>query len=331
MIKSLSRRALFGLVAAAAPAFGASKAAHADTSLPDKALRILVGFTAGGGAELMARAIVARLQARTGRHIAIESKPIGTGAAAGEYLKKGLVDGTVVAFLPSTTLAASLAGEQFPFDVQSDLVPLTVAGTFQVEFAVAPSIGVSSLADYITWVKAGPPERARLGLSSIDTYLRVYAMMIGREIGVTLQAVPYAGAAPLAAALKAGAVPAGIGSVVTLHQHDRSGAMKVLMTSGHKRLSIAPTVATALELGHPALELDEWYGAFASSASPAPVVAEWSRQFRDVFEEREVTAELAQLGLDVETSTQQEAAQRFAAHLLAWKSRLESFGMKVGG
>lgn len=325
----LSRRSLLLLGTAAAPALIGSRA-HANTSLPDKALRILVGSTAGGGSELMARAIVVRLEARTGRHIAIENKANGTGLAAGEYLKKGLADGTVVAFLPSTMLVAALAGEQFPFDTQSDVVPLTAAGALQVELAVAPSTGVSSFADWVAWVKAGPAERARLGLTSTDAYLRVYAMMIGREIGVTLEAVQHKGAAPLAAALKSGAVPAGIGSVATLHQHDRGGAMKVLMTSGHKRLSIAPAVPTALELGHPALELDEWYGGFASSASPAPVAEEWSRQLRGVFEEPEVAAELARFGLDVETSSQEEATQRFAAHLQTWKERLESFGLKTG-
>jgi tripartite-type tricarboxylate transporter receptor subunit TctC len=328
----MSRRSLVVSGAASGPTLLSSvllaSRASADTSLPDKALRILVGFTAGGGAELMARAIVPRLQSRTGRHIAVESKPNATGLAAGQYLKKGLADGTVVAFLPSSTLATTAAGAVFPFDSQSELVPLTVAGTFQVELVVSPASGISTFADYVTWLKAGPPERARLGLTSTDAYLRIYAMMIGREIGLPLVGVPYQGAAPLAAAVRTGEVSAGLGSVSTLHQHDRNGVTKVLMVSGRKRLSILRTVPTAVELGHPNLELEEWYGFFASSASPGPVVAEWSRQFRAVLGETEVAAALAQLGLDVEISTQEEAAARFAARLQAWKERMESFGLK---
>ncbi len=289
-----------------------------------------MGVTAGGGAELMVRAIVPRLQLRTGRHIAIEAKPYAAGLPAGEYLKKGLADGTVVAFLPSTTLATTMAGDVFPFDPDSKLVPLTVAGTFQVELAVSPTIGVTIFADYVAWLKAGPPERAQLGLSSTDAYLRIYAKMIGREIGLPLQTIPHKNAAALAEALKTGDVPAGLGSAVTLRQHDRSSAMKVIMTSGRKRMSKVPTVPTAIELGHPALELEEWYGLFASSLSPGPIVAEWSRQFRDVLGEDEIVAALAQLGLDVETSTPEEAAARFAARLKVWKERMDSFGLKPG-
>jgi tripartite-type tricarboxylate transporter receptor subunit TctC len=333
------RRSLLVLGAGGAPGLLAlplfssplfSSEARADTSLPDKGLRILVGFTAGGGAELMARAVLPRLQLRTGRHIAIENKPMGSGVAAGEYLKKGLADGTVVAFLPSTTLAATLAGAAFPFDIQSELVPLTVAGTFQVELVVSPTIGVTTFADYVAWLKAGPPERARLGLTSTDAYLRIYAMMIGREIGLPLVAVPHQGAAPLAAAVRQGEIPAGLGSVAALRPHDRSGVMKVLMVSGPKRLSTLRTVPTAAELGHPNLELDEWYGFFAASVTPIPIAEEWSRQLRDVLGENEVAAALAQLGLDVETSTKDEAAARFAARLQAWKGRMESFGLKPG-
>jgi tripartite-type tricarboxylate transporter receptor subunit TctC len=324
----LRRRSLVALGAlCAAPAFIPARA-RAQTDLPDKALRILVGFAAGGSAELMARAIAPELERRLGRRVTIENKHTNTGAAAGVSLKKDLTDGSVVAFMPSTTLAVMLAGTIFPFDSQSELVPLTVAGTLQAAVAVSPKIGVSSFMEYIAWLKAGPLERARLGITASDAYLKIYGMMIGREIGVRFEDVLHRGAAPLVTALKEGAMPAGLGSVTPLLQHNRDGKVKILATSGRNRVSVLRDVPTVVELGYPHLELAEWYGFFASSASPGPVVVEWNRQLRAVLREGEVIAALAQLGLDVETSTQEEASARFASHLQAWMARKESFGMK---
>ena len=322
------RRALLTLRAAcAAPALVPSHA-RAQTTLPDKSLRILVGVTAGGGAELMARVIAQQLERRLGRRVSVENKPNDTGTAAGEFLRKGLAEGTVVAFLPSTTPASTLTSTVFPFDSKSDVVPLTMAGAFQVVIAASRTIDVSTFAEYVAWSKSGPLERARLGATTTDAYLRIYSRMVGREIGVPLQDVPYRDAAALVAALKSGGIPVGLGSATPLLQHVRSGAVRFLMTSGRKRVSVLRTVPTAAELGHPSLELEDWYGFFASSLSPAPVLAEWNRQLRGVLANNQVKAELAQLGLDVETSTQEEAAARLASHMQAWKTQMESFRMK---
>jgi tripartite-type tricarboxylate transporter receptor subunit TctC len=330
-MKSLSRRRALALGSLFAGPAIVPYRADAETTLPDAALRILVGFTAGGGGELMARVIAPRLEARTGRRVEIQNRPSGADQPAGDLLRKALASGTIVAFMPSTTLAATLAGDIFPFDSQSELVPLTVAGTFQVVLAVSAAAGASTFADYVAWAKDGPPERRRLGVSATDAYLGLYGRMLGRAIGVDLKAVPYQGAAPLASALKAGEIPAGLGSVTTLLQHNLDRRLRFLMASGRKRVSLSRDVPIAGELGHPDLELDEWYGFFAASITPAAIVTEWNRQLRAVLAEQEIVAALAQLGLDVESSTQQQAAARFAAHLAAWKARKESFGAEPVG
>ncbi len=276
----------------------------------------------------MARAIAPQLELQIGRRVTVHNMRNGTGAAAGEIFKRDLALGAVVAFMPSTTLASKLTGTAFPFDSQSDLVPLTVAGTFQVAMAVSPQIGVSTFAEYIAWLKAGPTQRARLGITTTDAYLKIYSMMIGREIGLHLEDAPHRGASRLVTALKADKIPAGLGSVVALMQHNYDRRVKMLATSGRKRATVLPDVPTVAEVGYPSLELEEWYGFFASSASPLPVLAEWNRQLRAVLAEGEVIAALAQLGLDVGTSTQEEAAVRVTVHLRTWRARMESFGIK---
>lgn len=330
MTKKLSRRrSLTGMASILATSASGPVGAFAQTALPDTALRLLVGYAAGGGSELMARVIAPKLEARTGRRVTVANKPSGTGFPAGSVLGKDLASGAVVAFMPSTTLSSTLAGDLFPFDSRTGLVPLTVAGTFQTAFSVAAIPEVGTLADYIKWVKAEPSERSRLGISAPDAYLRIYSMMIGRQFGLDLKYVPFGGAAELVSALRGGRIAAGLSSVAALLEHNRDYRTKVLMTSGRRRVSILRDVPTVVELGYPGLELEEWYGFFASSASPRPVVAEWDRLLSLVLAESDVVTSLAQFGLDVEVATQEQAARRFPAHLQAWRARKESFGLRT--
>ena len=329
MKRALSRRSLL----AAGTLFGTPgllpSRALAQPGLPGKALRILVGFSAGGGAEPMARAIAPRLELRTSRRVAVENKANDKNEPAGEYMSKALTEGSVIAFLPTTTIAMTPPREIFPFDSRSDLVPLTMAGVFQVAFIVPRSANLATFADYMAWLKAGPPERRRLGTSSTDPYLKLYAMMIARECGVDLEIVPHKASSRLVAALKAGSVSAGISSVPTLLDHNRDGAVKMLMTSGAKRASVLRDVPTAVESGFPNLELQEWYGFFASSASPPAVAAEWSRLLQPILLEPEVVAQLATLGLDAVPTTQEEATALFKVRLKIWAEKAAAFGMKM--
>ncbi|SJZ69432.1 Tripartite-type tricarboxylate transporter, receptor component TctC [Enhydrobacter aerosaccus] len=302
---------------------------RSQSRLPDKSLRILVGFAAGGGSELMARVIAPQLERRIGRRVSVQNKPSGADIAAGDLFKRDLGQGLIVAFMPSTTLPTTPTGSPFPFDSQSKLVPLTTAGPFQIAFAVAPRTGIKTFADYVAWVKAEPKERARLGTTATDLYLQTYALMIGRALDVSYQIIPHQGAAPLVEALAEGSVPAGIGSVTTVLEHNFGGEVKILATSGARRAWVLRDIPTLKELGYPGLELQDWYGFFASSASPPEIIAEWNRQLEAVLLDKEVMAALAQLGCDVETCTLAEAAARLAANIEAWTQRMRAVGIKM--
>src|SRR6187551_2989780 len=107
MVIALPRRSLLGGAACAAPALF-SPAARAQTILPERGLRILVGFQANGGTDIIARLIATQLQRRLGRHVVVENKPGDSGSMPGELVKKGTTDGSTLAFLASTTLVSRL-------------------------------------------------------------------------------------------------------------------------------------------------------------------------------------------------------------------------------
>ncbi len=331
MVHRLSRRRSLlvfsaGCAATAIPGIGAS-GAHAQTILPDKGLRILVGFAPGGGADSMARVIAPRLERRLGRRVTVENRPGGSAQIPGELLVKGPKDGTLVAFLASTTLASKFVVADFPFDPLTDLAPITIVGTSQTGLALSPKIGVSTFNEYLDWVKSGDDERRRLGNTSSSLFVDVFGKLIGREINVKLETVAYRGAVSMVADLQSGRLPAGVTAVTSLLEHHRGGRVRLVLTTGRKRSPMTPNVPTAAELGYPQLDIKEWFGFFASQAMPPPLIAEWNRHLAAVLADRETRAELQQLGLTVDPTTPEEAASRLASYMQEWKKRLDLVGM----
>jgi tripartite-type tricarboxylate transporter receptor subunit TctC len=324
MTNALPRRSLLVLGAAlAAPAVG-----RAQPTLPHGTIRILIGYPSSGGSDSTVHVIAGALQSALGRPVAIDYKPGPSGSAAGEVLKKAAPDGKTLAFMPSATMVAKLIKPGFPFDPLTDLLPLTLVGTYPTTFAVSPKIEVATLAEYVQWLKAGDPTRARFGTTTPNSFTEYFGTMVGREIGVPLAAVPYNGARSLVADLEHGRIPAGTGGLTSFLVPQRGGRLKILMSSAAKRSAAAPDVPTALELGYPKLQQTNWYAFFAPPGMPAALVAAWTAELRAVIDSREVSEQLQQLGLTVETSTPAEMAARLASDFQDWKAVLDSLGMK---
>lgn len=318
------RRSLAGL---AAGLVAAPHVLRAQSRLPEKSLRILVGFVAGGGADTVARLIGQALERRTGRHVVVENRPGNNGATPGELVRNGPADGSMVAFLASNSLACKLTAKSFPFDPLQDIAPLGLAGRFPIGLAVAPTLGLGNFAEYLDWMKQGDAKRRRLGNTSSEAFIDVMSHTIAHELDVELQIVPYRGAAPMVNDLRDGRLPAAVTAATSLLQHHRGGRLKLLLTSGRRRMRFAPDVPTARELGVPALEMQEWYGFFTAPATPADVVAEWNRQIGLVLGDPEMTAQLAQLGLEAAPTTPEEARSQLAQHLADWWLRMKEAGL----
>jgi tripartite-type tricarboxylate transporter receptor subunit TctC len=326
---TMRRRALLLAAPAVVSQTVVARAASAQTTLPDKGLRIIVGFVNNGGADLMARSIAPALERRVGRRVTVENRPGNTGQAAGEALQNSSAkDGSVIAFMPSTTIALRAATASFPFDPEKDLAAITSAGTFQTALAVSPQIGASTLDAYIAWAKDGEAERRRVGVVATDALLRVYVRTVGHAIDVPLEGVGYRGALPLVSDLASGKLAAGMGGVTSFLEHHRGGRLRMLAVSGDRHFATAREVPTARELGRPDMLSPEWYGFFASVAAPPAIVTEWNRQICAVLADKEVAATLAQYGLEVEGSTPEEASARVKAHLESWRIRMAAFKLK---
>jgi tripartite-type tricarboxylate transporter receptor subunit TctC len=323
----VTRRSLLALGALAAPAV-APRIARAQAALPQKDVRILVGFEAGGGADVAARAVATELQRRLSVHVHVENRTGSYGAMPGEIAKKGPADGTTLALLSSTTLVSKLASRDFPFDPVNDLAPVTEIGTFAIAFAVSPTIAVDSFEDYLQWLKAGDDRRRRIAVSSNTAFVQVLNNLLRLSIGETLEPVSYRGAVPIVNDLQDGRIPASVNTITSLLPAHRGRRIRILMTTSARRLAMAPNIPTAIELGYPKLDMKEWFAFFVSAKTPEPVVAAWNRELRRVIETPEVADTLKPLGLEIRTSSPDAMPALIEAHRKAWERRMQAVGMQ---
>ena len=317
------RRSLFGLAAAAS-----ALPARAETILPNKTLRLLVGFQANGGTDIICRQIATRLERRLGRHVVVENKPGGSGGLPGQVVAASPPDGTTLAFLASTTLVAKLGPTEFPFDPIKDLAPVSLAGTWPMGLAVSPKIDVATFAEYLAWLKSGEADRQKFGNTASDGFINAFNRMFSTELGVTMQAVTYRGTGPMVNDVAEGKLPAAVSGVVSLLEHHRGRRLKILMTTGVKRLDVAKDIPTARELGFPGLEVTEWFGFFATPGTPEPLIAEWNRHITAVLADPNLIGSLAQVGMDGGSSTPQQARNHLDRHLKEWRQRMLAVGMQ---
>ena len=321
------RRDVLRLATGVAMAAAMPSAAGARSTLPDQTIRLVGGFASGSATDLMLKIIAPKLESRIGRRVSVENKAGETGAHAGEALKRASNDGTTIGFLPSLSLAGRLLVKNYLFEPEKDVVPLTIAGTVQTAIAVSRKIEVRSLAEYAAWLKAGGPERARMGATAADAFLEAFGRLLSRELGARLEFVPYRNMLAVVSDLQDDRLPAAAGVAASFVERHRGGRLRLIASSGAKRLMSLRDLPTAAEQGFPNLEMDEWFAFFATAGMAPALLEEWNRHLVATLSDPAVAAELVQQGVDVEPSSQPDAVARVASYLDKWRERFKMLGM----
>ena len=324
MPQSGRRSFVCGAVAVAAAGPGLAQ------GLPGGVVRVLVGFPPGGGTDVMARLIVEQLRKRGNlRGVVVENRPGATGTLACEVLKHAPADGTTIMYAPSaTTVLPVLTFRSLPFDPRTDFAPITKVGTVSSVFAVSPMLGARGLRDYAGWVAANPG-RASFGTTALGSTTHFFGLTVAEACGLRLEPVAYRGAAPLVSDLNAGHVPAGTGGMSDFLPHHQAGKLRVLVSSGARRSSAAPDVPCIAELGFPDRAQDGFYAAFAPARTPRPVLDALQREIAAAVEGPELRRQLAELGLEPETSTPEALGDLLAQDIERWRPIVAASGFKV--
>jgi len=269
-------------------------------------LKIVVGFAAGSGLDLLARVIAEKAQRETGETIIVENRPGAGGRIAAQLVATAQPDGRTILMCPIVTTAFTPFMYKKPgFDALKDLAPITRLGNFKFAIGVKPDFKADSLKDFIAYVKANP-KTVGYSTPGVGTPAHFLGVMFNKATGTDLLHVPYKGSGPAATAVLSGDVLSTFNTTVALIPLYRDKKVKLLAVTGTRRSAELPDIPVLSELG---LDLgdvekaDFWYGFFAPGATEPGVIATLNKLLVDAIKDPAVTAKIAQLDIEVITDT----------------------------
>lgn len=285
---------------------------------PNKPVKIVVGYAAGGAVDIVARTVGQSLARSLGQAFIVENKPgAGTNIAVRSVIDAA-PDGYTL-LLAANALAANMALYQpAPFDAERDLVPVSLVGRVPVVIAVNAQAGYSSLLSLITAAKAKPGELSFATPGNGSTpHLAVE--LFTRAAGIKLMHVPYRGGAPAITDVIAGQLPLVAVNALEAQPHVKSGKLEVLAVMSPTRSTIFPDVPTIAESGFAGFEASVWYGFVAPAATPKLIVARLHAEVQKALQTMEVRERMAGVGGEVIPAS----AEQFGTLIRSERQRYE--------
>lgn len=292
----------------------------------ERPLRILVGYPAGGTADLAARLVGDKLRETLHQTVVIENKPGAGGRLVMDYARSQPADGTTLVVANSAVMTiAPLVYRKLNYDIQRDFTPVAQTANFQLALATGPGTPAKSLKDYVSWIKASPDNNsyASPALGSIPHF---FGLMIGKQVGVNMLHIPFNGSAPLMSALVGGQVPASVDTLADLTEMHRAGKIRVLATSGTHRSVALPDVPTFTELGYKDIEGEGRYGFLAPAGTPRPVLDKLNAAIVKAVQSPDLKEKFLKLGLEPKTGPSEAFASVLAADAARWAPVVKASG-----
>ena len=322
-MNSLTRRSLFGAVAAAPFINGA----HAQ-DFPDKPLRFVVGFPPGGPNDLLTRLIAPGIGERLGRSVVVENRAGANGEIAGASVAKAAPDGSVfmLASNGSTTVAPALT-PNMSFDVRRDFIAVAFVGINPMLLVVRPDLPAKNVTELLADAHARPGKLN--GASAGAGGATHLALELFKSLGkADIVHVPYKGGGPAMADLMASQVDIYFGGLSTALPHVKSGKLRALGQTGLARSPAAPDIPTIAEAGLPGYEAAISYGIFLPAGAAPALVTKLHDAVETTIRSPDIARRFSDLGADPQFGTSAEFAAYVAADFAKWAQVAKAAGLR---
>lgn len=302
-------------------------AAPAQARYPDKSVRIVVPFGAGGVADITARIIAEKLGDKLGQRFYVENQPGAGGIVAARSVISSPPDGSTLALLSNGTAVSVSLFKKLPFDPLKDFVPVSSLGYFDFIFATAGNTPFKTLADFVAAARA-KPGTLNVGTINVGSTQNLSAELFKTAAGIDFAIIPYRGTPEIQVALLQGDVSLMIDSFSSMKGNLADGKLKALASSGGHRSEATPELATVGESGVVGYDVVSWNALFAPAGTPPDVVKVLNDALREVLANGEVKKKLIELGIEARASTPEEISGRLKADIEKWGKVIEKAGIQ---
>jgi tripartite-type tricarboxylate transporter receptor subunit TctC len=293
----------------------------------EQPLSIIVGYTAGGTTDVIARIIGARLQEKLGHAVIIEDKPGATGQLGSRYVARSDPDGLTIQIATQTThaVAPSLYGH-IDYDPIKDFTPIILAAWSPLVLVVNPAMPVSNVKEMIAYIKARPGA-VNYATGGRGDGSHLASLFFNKLTGISPVAVPFQGEGPALPAVLGNQVPYMFVSAPTAQGSVGSGQLKGLAVTSKVRSSILPQIPTMQEEGVPNYEMVNWWGFFGPAKMPSEITDKLNKAIAEVLKEPATREKLNSLGYEITGSTPKEFETYVRDENVKWADVIKSQGL----
>ncbi|MFO1323129.1 MAG: tripartite tricarboxylate transporter substrate binding protein [Burkholderiales bacterium] len=304
--------------------------ANAQAPYPNKPIRIVVPFPAGGTTDILARAVAQKLTETTGQPVVVDNRPGAGGNIGAELVAKSPPDGytLLMGTVGTHAINASLY-KSMPFDHVRDFAPVILVAGVPNVLVVNPSLPVNSVQELIAYGKANPG-KLNFASSGNGTSIHLAGELFKTTTGVQMAHIPYKGSAPALVDLMGGQVQLMFDNLPSALPQIKAGKLRALAVTSAQRSSALPDVPTVAESGLPGFEASSWFGLLAPTGTPKDIVAKLNGEVAKWLATPEAKEKLASQGAIVAGGlTPDDFARHIAAETAKWQKVVKESGAKV--
>ena len=301
-------------------------ASHAQTG----SIKLMVGFPAGGGTDVIARVLGEQLSQVLGTPVVVDNRAGAGGQIAAQALKAAPADGSVLFLSHDHTISILPLITKAPgFKPDTDFVPVAGFATFANGIALSGGTADQSLEQFIKSTREQRQGKASIGIPAPNSVPEFLVKVLATQYKLDLVSVPYRGSAPMLADMLGNQIPAGVASVPDFIEFQKAGKVRMVAVMGTTRQAVIPDTPTFAELGIKGFEDLPYYGIFAPKGTPTATLERLSNAIAKVLDMPHVKQRLVAMGLTVEYMSGQALAQRESAYSKSWARMIEASGFQA--
>jgi tripartite-type tricarboxylate transporter receptor subunit TctC len=322
----LPRRRFLHVAAGAAALPALSRIARAQT-YPTRPVRIVVGFPAGGGADIIARLIGPWLSEQLGQSFVVENRPGAGSNIATEFVVRAPPDGHTLLLVTAGNAFNATLYNNLSFNFIRDIAPIASINRDPYVMVINPSVPAKTVPEFIAYAKANPG-KISMASSGIGNAFHVAGEMFKQMAGVDLLHVPYRGVAPALTDLLGGQVHVMFADVVPLVEYIKAGELRALAVTTVRRLEVLPDVPTVADF-LPGYEASGWSGVGAPKNTPAAIIDTLNMEVNAGLADPTIKARFADLGAPVFASSPRDFAKLIAEDTEKWAKVIRVANIKA--
>ena len=297
-------------------------------SYPAKAVRIVVPFPPGAGADIVTRLIAAKLGSAFGQQFVVDNRAGAAGHIGAEVAAHAAPDGYTLLSTPASIVISRSLYPKLNYDIEKDLDPVVLIASAPFVLVVHPSLPARNVRELIALARAKPGELYYASTGNGGTpHLATEIFKMQAKIDIVH--VPYKGTPPAVTDLLSGQVQLMFANTLSVLPHVRSGRLRALAISSIKRSAAAPELPTVAESGMPGFDVSTWFGMLAPRGTPKEIIDRLDGEVRKIVQMADIRARLISQGADPIGSTPEEFRAYLKSELVKWEKAVKAVGVRI--